>query len=307
MIKNNIKVLIFGSKGFIGSHLNSYLLNKGYIVYGADVVVDYTSKNYFLVDATNADFHNIFQNYEFDICINCSGAASVPDSIENPSRDFELNSHNVFRMLTAIKEYNSGCKFLNLSSAAVYGNPESLPVKEKSKPNPVSPYGYHKLYSEKICEEFYKFFDVPTCSLRIFSAYGEGLKKQLFWDLNKKTKENDVITLFGTGKETRDFIYIKDLVFLIELVCKKASFKGEAINAANGSEVSIEKVVKTFYQNYSIKVDYSFGGDPRKGDPSKWVADISKIREMGYHQQYSLEKGLKNYYLWLLSVENGSR
>ena len=300
----NTKVLIIGSKGFIGSHLSNHLTNKGYPVFGADVIVDYNTENYFLVDVTNADFHKIFEKESFDWCINCSGAASVPDSLQNPARDFELNSHNVFKILSALKEYSPACRFLNLSSAAVYGNPEKLPVDERSQPNPMSPYGYHKQFSERICEEFNRFFDVPTCSLRIFSAYGEGLQKQLFWDLNKKIKSDKDIVLFGTGDETRDFIYIADLVDLIEIVCEKADFKGEAINAANGVEVSIKEVADTFYKNYPIKINFSFGGDSRKGDPSKWVADIQQIEKMGYQQKYTLEEGLKNYYNWLIKLEN---
>ena len=298
------KVLIIGSKGFIGSHLIKHFKNQGIEVYGADVVVDYTSDNYFLIDASSSDYHKIFEKNSFDVCVNCSGAASVPDSLKNPARDFELNSHNVFKILSAIRDYNAECKFLNLSSAAVYGNPEKLPIAEEARLNPMSPYGYHKLFSERVCEEFYRFFKVPTCSLRIFSAYGEGLKKQLFWDLYKKAQSEKEIVLFGTGKETRDFIYIKDLVNLIEIVCQKTDFKGESINAANGEEVQIEDVVSIFYSYFPDKIKYRFGGDPRKGDPSKWVADIEKIAKMGYTQNFSLEKGLRYYYNWLLKLEN---
>jgi dTDP-glucose 4,6-dehydratase/UDP-glucose 4-epimerase len=293
------KVIIIGSKGFIGSHLFAYLIEKDYSVYGADVVVDYVTDSYFLIDSTNADFNTIFKSHRFDWCINCSGAASVPASLNNPARDFELNSHNVFRLLSAIKEYSPSCRFLNLSSAAVYGNPDSLPVSETSHCQPVSPYGYHKQYSEMICEEFFRFFNVPTCSLRIFSAYGEGLQKQLFWDLHKKTLSNESIVLFGTGEETRDFIYIKDLVRLIEIVCEKGSFEGDALNAANGQEISIAEAVETFYQFYPKKIDCFFGGNIRQGDPSKWVADITKINEMGFSPQYSLKEGLFHYFQWV--------
>ena len=167
------KFLIIGSKGFIGSHLKTYLEKKNYEVWGADVIIDYVNKErYFLVDASNASFHPIFEKEKFDVCVNCSGAASVPDSLENPLRDFHLNVSNTFKLLDAIKTYSPFCKFINLSSAAVYGNPLSLPIREKDKAIPISPYGFHKLMSEKICEEFYRFFGIQTCSLRIFSAYG---------------------------------------------------------------------------------------------------------------------------------------
>lgn len=295
------KVLIVGSKGFIGQHLNSFLLTKGEVVFGADVVVDYDAgENYFLIDASNSDFNYVFEKQTFDFCINCSGAASVPDSLVNPIRDYYLNTVNVYKILNAIKRYSPNCKFINLSSAAVYGNPKELPVKEASLRNPMSPYGYHKMMSEQICKEFYKFFNVDTCSLRIFSAYGEGLRKQLFWDLYAKVKKDDSVSLFGTGKESRDFIYIKDLVEAIWIVATKGKLQGQAINIANGKEEFIEDVVNIFYSFFEAgSINFSFRGEARQGDPNNWVADIHELRKLGYQQKYSLEEGLKNYWNWV--------
>lgn len=90
-----MNILIIGSKGFIGSHCVKYF-SKNHKVWECDVVTDYVSKNYFIVDATNADYSDIFQQQQFDVCINCSGAGSVPNSIKNPQRDFILNTVNVY-------------------------------------------------------------------------------------------------------------------------------------------------------------------------------------------------------------------
>ncbi|MCD5380377.1 NAD-dependent epimerase/dehydratase family protein [Candidatus Gracilibacteria bacterium] len=292
------KILIIGSKGFIGTKaMNYFASQKDVKIYGCDVVVDYESENYFLIDSSTS-FDKIFRSELFDVCINCSGAASVPDSIKNPMRDFELNTHNVFKILNAIKDYNPQCKFVNLSSAAVYGNPEELPIRENQTLNPVSPYGRHKLMAEIICKEFSDHFDISTVSLRIFSAYGEGLKKQLFWDLYKKVVQNKEISLFGTGEESRDFIHVDDLIQTIALVILHAGFKGEAINIANGEEIYINDAVRLFYQNFSESIDFVFSGSERKGDPSNWVADISLIRSFGYKQTVDFEQGLERYYKW---------
>lgn len=142
-----MKILIIGSKGFIGSHCLDYFTNQGHTVFGCDVVVDYTAKNYFLVDATNANYQELFASKSFNVCINCSGAANVQDSITNPQRDFQLNASNVFSLLNAIRIHNATCKFINLSSAAVYGHPITLPVNENQTLNPISPYGFHKKYA----------------------------------------------------------------------------------------------------------------------------------------------------------------
>lgn len=294
-----MKVLVIGSKGFIGIHLVQYLQQKGMEVWEADVVVDYRAgARYFLVDASEANFQHLFTSQKYDCCVNCSGAASVPDSLEYPMRDYQLNTVNVYKLLEAIRRYQPDCRFINLSSAAVYGNPESLPVQESAQLAPVSPYGYHKMMSEQICTEFHRFFGLRTCSLRIFSAYGEGLYKQLFWDLFQKAQQRDTIHLFGTGEESRDFIYIQDLVQAIHLAAVKAACQGETINLANGIEVAIKDAVAAFYACFDEPLDYVFSGSSRPGDPNNWVADIRILKSWGYKPGFDIKQGLQNYYIW---------
>ena len=298
-----MNILIIGSKGFIGSHCVEYFRKKN-TVWKCDVVTDYVSDNYHLVDATNADYSEIFQQAEFDYCINCSGASSVPDSIKNPHRDFVLNTLNVHKQLDAIRKYNKNCRYINLSSAAVYGNPTSLPVKESQKLNPISPYGAHKKMAEELCKMYYTQFGIECCSLRIFSAYGNGLKKQLFWDLYQKSKKNNEVVLFGTGLESRDFIHITDILTAINSVISIGEFKGDSINIANGIENTIEFVSSLFFEILnSSGIKLKFDGNYRKGDPINWAADIEKLKAIGYHQSIDLKDGLKSYIKWLKESE----
>ena len=292
-----MKVLIIGSEGFIGKHLLNYMKDQGHEVWGADVVTRYADQEkYFLVDASNSDFTSVFRSCQYDLCVNCSGAASVPESLKNPLRDYFLNTVNVFKLLDAIRNEQSSCRFINLSSAAVYGNPDQLPVSEAAIPNPLSPYGIHKLQSEQICREFYEFHKIPTCSLRIFSVYGPGLQKQLFWDLMKKARSGEAFSLFGTGRESRDFIYVSDLVRVIELVNDHSAFEADVINVANGEEVFIQDAVSVFFSFFDEEISYSFSGDTRKGDPVNWKADISKLRSFGYQALVDMSGGLEAYY-----------
>jgi UDP-glucose 4-epimerase len=292
-----MKVLIIGSEGFIGKHLHRYMKDQGHEVWGADVVTRYADQEkYFLVDASNSDFSSVFRHCQYDLCVNCSGAASVPESLKNPVRDYFLNTVNVFKLLDAIRNEQSHCRFINLSSAAVYGNPDQLPVSEAAIPNPLSPYGIHKLQSEQICREFYEFHKIPTCSLRIFSVYGPGLQKQLFWDLMKKARSGEAFSLFGTGRESRDFIFVSDLVRVIELVNEHSAFEADVINVANGEEVFIQDAVSVFFSFFDEEISYSFSGDSRKGDPVNWKADISKLRSYGYQAEMDMPGGLEAYY-----------
>jgi len=294
-----MKILIIGSKGFIGSHTFRFFKDKYSETFGADVSVDYADEKYFNIEATNSDFNDIFENHQFDFCINCSGAASVPDSLVHTFKDFTLNTVNVFKILESIKKHNPSCKFINLSSAAIYGNPQQLPIKESDDFAPVSPYGFHKKFAEEILQEYYRLFNIPTCSLRIFSAYGEGLQKQLLWDLFQKTQTQENIQLFGTGNETRDFINVKDIIQCIELVMQKGTFEAEVYNIANGEQISIKKIAELILSETNFNGNLSFSGDERKGDPLFWVADIEKIKTLGYKQKIELAHGIKNYIKWV--------
>lgn len=297
-----MKILIIGSRGFIGSHCVDYF-SREHEVWECDVVMDYNRSNYIFIESVDSDFQDIFINQKFDLCLNCSGAANVPFSLEKPFNDFQLNTVNVFKLLDAIRRFDPTCRYINLSSAAIYGNPYTLPINETVQSSPVSPYGIHKVMAEMICEEFHRFWGIKTACIRIFSAYGPGLKKQLLWDLAQKMTTCESIELFGTGNETRDFIYIDDLVRLIACVVKHSDFDGEIINAANGKQIKIYDIAHTMAEVMNCEKPIRFKGENRKGDPLYWEANIEKAKKYGYKGEIDIYHGIKNYVLWL--KENG--
>jgi len=294
------KYLVFGSNGFVGSHLVAFLTECGNNVVGCDIQEDSNNPNigsYFRYK-DDEDFLFDMVDNDIDICVNCAGSASVPHSFENPFIDYELNTRIVFRILCAINKTSDKCKFINLSSAAVYGNPESNPIHVDAPRKPVSPYGNHKMMSELICNQFRDYFDVDTCSLRIFSAYGNGLRKQLFWDLYQKARSSEKISVWGTGNESRDFIHIDDLVRVIQLVADQDSFSKHTYNVGNGAEIYIKDAVESFYSAYDSSLEYAFTGEVRKGDPVNWEADITGIKALGYSPTVDIKDGLARYAAW---------
>jgi UDP-glucose 4-epimerase len=297
-----MKILIFGSKGYIGSNLLTYFREKNINVYGSDVLTDRSDKKYFEISTINSNFDILFKTHCFDVCVNCSGASSVPNSFIDNELDFELNTVNVYKILNSIRSNNPSCKFINISSAAVYGNVSYIPVNEASSLEPISPYGFHKQMSEIIVSEFYKIYGIKTCSLRLFSVYGVGLKKQLLWDIFQKWKNNEILEFHGNGNETRDFIYIDDLIKLIDLIIKNLEFKGDVINVANGDETKIKDIV-TLMLNELGERDYTFNNITRIGDPFRWKGDISKIQKIGYLKSVTIKEGIKKYVTWLKDLK----
>jgi dTDP-glucose 4,6-dehydratase/UDP-glucose 4-epimerase len=297
------KILVIGSRGFIGSAAVRYYQNQGYAVTGCDVIEDDKVIDYFKVEIKNPTYQAVFEKVSPDFCLNASGAASVPFSFDHPLTDYELNVINVMRMLEAIRISNPKTTFINISSAAVYGTPSQLPVSEDVDVAPISPYGWHKRQSELLCNEYANLYGLKTCSMRVFSAYGPGLKKQLFWDLYQKTRKGKVIELLGTGDESRDYIFVEDLIRASETIAEKSKLKGEVINVATGIETTIREAATTFIKAMDWDGEICFSGSKRKGDPENWCADISKIKEMGYSSEFSLDAGLKAYCRWLRDLK----
>jgi len=293
-----VKILVLGSNGFIGSNALRYFRNKYPETFGCDVSAPAVyDDRFFLLERSNPQFDKVFLQNTFDVCINASGSGNVSYSIEHPDEDYRLNAKNVFEILSAISRFNMQCRFLNFSSAAVYGNPESLPLTEKSRTKPLSPYGFHKLISEQICAEFYHLHKIHTCSMRVFSAYGEGLRKQLFWDIFQKSKQNQQVKLFGTGEETRDFIHISDLLAATECIIGRSHFQADVINVATGIPTSIAAAAELIASNIP-GISIQFAKTVKEGDPIHLEADISKLTSYGFHAGKSLKEGISDYYKW---------
>jgi UDP-glucose 4-epimerase len=152
------------------------------------------------------------------------------------------------------------------------------------------------MMAEELCRYYYNSFGIKTLSLRIFSAYGNGQKKMLLWDLHQKIlNSNGEITLFGTGNESRDFIHSEDIYQQLILAIENSRFDGEAVNVANGKEVYIKEIVEIYKKYYPKSFTYQFNGENRLGDPLNWCADISRMSDWGYVNSVGIESGVADY------------
>ncbi len=296
-----MKILIIGSEGFIGSHLINFYLLKGYDVIGVDLFEQSRSNiTYHQLLINHDTLSNVLKQHSFDYCINAAGNGDVNLSVSNPELDFKSNTFFTFQILEGIRLYNPTCKFLYISSAAVYGNPEKLPVSESDPVKPISPYGWHKLLSENICKEYFELYNIQSAIVRPFSVYGPGLKKQILWDLfNKSSNQNATLELWGGGQEARDFIYIDDLVKAIDIIISQPNLKAEIYNVASGEMTLIKDISTLLLINLNRKIHIVFNGLIHKGNPIQWKADVSKLFALGFIPTIHIEEGIPKLATWL--------
>lgn len=298
-----MKILVTGVNGFIGTHIAEKLKKDGHVVIGLDISEAkraYTT-NFYVSDILKEDVQVILSSVRPDIIIHCAGLANVPFSLEQPMEDFQANTMMVYRLLEGMRQCRlAKSRFILLSSAAVYGQPNRLPIREDDDLKPMSPYALHKKMAEDISLYYVNNYDFDIRILRIFSAYGPGLRKQIFWDMYQKIKNNGCLELFGTGEESRDYIYIDDLIEAISLIAFDNKNDYIIWNVANGQEVFIKDIADIFAKRMNITLEsVRFTGKIREGDPVNWCADISRIREIGYISKTSIEEGIEGYLKWV--------
>ncbi|MEW5868459.1 MAG: SDR family oxidoreductase [Chloroflexota bacterium] len=297
-------VLITGSAGFLGRYISRHFTQSDWKVIGLDIIPEesvllsglhqYVRLN--LPDT--ARLENVLRQCKPELCIHAAGRASVGLSVANPAADFHAGPPLVFHLLDSLRVYAPECRFIFLSSAAVYGNPQKLPVDENQPLAPLSPYGYHKWQSELLCQEFTRVYEIPTASVRIFSAYGPGLRRQVVWDICKKALCQHEIKLQGTGAESRDFIHASDVALGIYQVARTAPMQGEIYNLANGQEVRIRQLCQMVLAALEIDAIPLFDGIVPDGNPLNWCADISRIQALDFKPEISLEDGIRGVAHW---------
>jgi UDP-glucose 4-epimerase len=296
-------VLITGVAGFLGRYASQYFSSEGCSVVGIDHASPEnaplsTLSAYYNLHLPNPALIDLLKKHSPAICIHCAGRSSVGFSITEPSADFYDATVLNFEILNALRLHAPECRYLFLSSAAVYGNPKSLPVKETDSPDPVSPYGFHKWQCEQSCLEFSRIYGMSTASLRLFSAYGPGLRRQVLWDICRKIFIHKSLSLQGTGKESRDFIHAIDIARTLKIVAENAQLQGEVYNVGSGHEVTIEELTGMILSATQSNLSPRFDGVVPEGTPRNWKADISKLESLGLPSPVPLAQGVKSYVSW---------
>ncbi len=296
-------IIVTGVSGFLGRYIARYFCEQGWSVIGIDNSPPENTpvanlKEYFRLQLPDPRLNDILRKYEPQVFIHCAGRASVGLSMTDPAADFYSNTVLTFETLNSIRINSPDCRFIFLGSAAVYGNPESLPVREDQSLAPLSPYGFHKRQCEQLCLEFAKIYDLPTSIVRIFSAYGPGLRRQVLWDICQKVIAQNSLVLQGTGQESRDFIHALDIAKALMAISTSAPMQGEVYNLGTGKEVTISELANMILEALEFDGTLQFDGVIPAGNPLYWQADVSKLKALGFSASIPLERGVKTFANW---------
>ena len=298
------KVVITGGAGFIGSHLSEELARRGYHTIILDDLSTGKKENIEpLLKRENVEFikgsitdlpllQKVFSCVLY--VFHMEAVTSVPQSIENPQASHEVNATGTLNVLLAARD-NSVSKVNFSSSAAVYGDTPAPTQKEDMLPSPQSPYAVAKLTGEYYCRVFQEVYALPTACLRYFNVYGSRQDPLSQYAaviprfLTAVSQGNPPI-IFGDGEQTRDFIFIKDVVTANILVAE--SEMSGVYNIGKGERTSINQLAEIIISltGKDIKPVYE---KPRAGDIIHSLADISRVGSFGYKPQYSLVEGIK--------------
>jgi UDP-glucose 4-epimerase len=317
------KILVTGGAGYIGSHMAQMLVERGYetIVLddlstgSKDAVLDAK-----LIEGNFGDKNllaKLFKKYKFAAVMHFAAFIQVEESTQNPAKYYHNNVVNTLNLLDAMREHKLN-KIIFSSSAAVYGEPEYIPIDEKHPQNPVNPYGYSKLIGERILRDYEQAYGLRSISLRYFNAAGadpagrlgpkhEPVTHLIPLVLQAASGRRPDIKVYGSDYDTRDGTCVRDYIHIIDL-CEAHLLalnkllqggKTNAYNLGNGEGYSVLEVINAA-KKITGKPIVMVMADRRAGDPAKLVADAQRARqELGWQPKFpELATIIEHAWLW---------
>lgn len=299
---NSPTALITGAHGFIGRYTARYFSRQGWNVVGIGLG-SWTPDEHAEWGIT--DWHEATIDVESilncgvkpNAVVHCAGSGSVGYSVASPYDDFLMNVETAAAMLEYVRRYAPDAAVVAISSAAVYGAAKQLPIPEVAPLAPVSPYGFHKMMMETLCASYSSNFGLRTAIVRLFSIYGNGLRKQLLWDACNKVSKG-ATDFNGNGTEVRDWLHVEDAVRLLYAAADHASDEAPVVNGGTGVGTSIRDVLQELFRVLGKSDPPRFIGAPRPGDPDSLVADYSRAKSWNWTPGINWRSGVREYAEW---------
>jgi nucleoside-diphosphate-sugar epimerase len=309
MMKIHPAILVTGGAGFIGSHLVEYFLKIGEPVRildnfssGREENLQYLPKKPQLevIKGDISDFHTVLMAMKgIKYVFHEAGLVSVPLSIQQPSTSFRFNTVGTFNIFEAAR-LSGVSRVIFASSAAVYGKNNDLPLQERTTCLPLSPYALEKHYAEQLADLYYRIYGLASIGLRYFNVYGPRQSPNSSYSgvisilvdrcLNRKRP-----FIYGNGEQTRDFIYVKDVVNANIHALEAGEAGAYVFNVGSGKSISIKQLLQLLQQilKTNIKPKYL---PPREGDIYHSCADITQISQLlDWQPRWEIAAALKEY------------
>ena len=312
-----MKALVTGAAGFIGSHLIPRLLDSGAEVVGIDCFTDYYPRN-----VKERNLEPLLARPEFRFIDDEIQTARLDKLLDGVTTVFHLaaqagvrkswgddfrvyTTHNVDatqRLLEAVKDRHLH-RFVYASSSSVYGDVATIPMREDSFLQPVSPYGVTKLAAEHLCHLYHVNYGVPAVSLRYFTVYGPRQRPDMaFHRFIRAALTGQAITLYGDGEQTRDFTFAGDIA-AATMAAGDRGRPGAVYNIGGGSRVSINEVLDLIGRLTGKSLDIR-RETKQKGDMRDTFADTSRARaDLQFAPTHTLEEGLAAECHWLAGLQ----
>ena len=309
-----MKILVTGGAGFIGAHLTKALFERGDEVVIVDNFNDYYNPQLkedrikkllkgskfklYRGDIRDAAFlEKVFKKEKIEKVVHLAAMAGVRYSLEKPSLYYEVNVMGTQNMLDMAVKY--GIKnFVYASSSSVYGNNKKLPFSEKDNvDSQISPYAASKKANELQAHVFSHIYGLPTTGLRFFTVYGPwGRPDMALFLFTENILKGEEIKVYNRGKMTRNFTYVDDIVSGIMTVLDKNA-KYDVVNIGGDKEEKLTRFIEVIEENIGKKAKKKLL-PMQPGDVPATVADIKKLRKLGWKPTTRIEKGIKNFINW---------
>jgi nucleoside-diphosphate-sugar epimerase len=298
------RFLVTGGAGFIGSHIVEKLARRKHFVRVLDNFSSGKRKNLALVmkeiELLEADIRSpdacLKATRGIDFVLHQAALRSVPKSMNNPKEYNEVNIGGTLNMLQASKK-NKVKRFVFASSSSVYGDISRFPEKEDFTPHPISPYALTKLGGEYYCRIFSHHYGLETVCLRYFNVFGprQALDDEYAVVIPKFITcmlKNEPAPIYGSGRQSRDFTYIDNVVEANILAAKRADSRGEVFNIASGKDYTILQLVKILNKIMKKDIQPKFLS-PRPGDVFRTLSDLSRSESiLGFRPKIDFLEGL---------------
>ncbi|ORI78729.1 NAD-dependent epimerase/dehydratase family protein [Leuconostoc mesenteroides] len=305
-----MKILVTGGAGFIGSHVVEEHIKNGDEVVVVDDLSMGTVKNlpnselitFYENNITNFEFiDNLLINGSFDVVFLLAAVASVADTIQRPLVTHEVNQQANVHILETIRLHSLGVKkIIFASSAAVYGTLPVLPKIESGAVDPATPYAIDKYATERFVRAYNSLYGIPTVVFRFFNVYGPRQNPKSPYSgvlslISNALANNETFTVMGDGQQTRDFVFVKDVVQALMIGELTDEMNGQVFNVGSGKTNTLLTAIEAFQDISGKKLTVKFA-DERQGDIKRSAANINKLEQFGYDPKYDFSTGVEKYW-----------